>query len=169
MPDDAAPRHDEPRRRSRQAAGILLWRRAGEGVEVLVAHMGGPVFARRTAGAWSVPKGEYADDEEPFAAALREFAEELGQPVPATEFTPLGSVRQSGGKVVTVWAAQGDLDPDTCVSNTFELEWPPRSGRIATYPEVDRVQWMTPDDAKAVVIAAQAELVDRLVAHLAQG
>ena len=160
MPETTRPR------RSTKAAGILLWRRAGDGVEVLVAHMGGPLFARKTVGAWSVPKGEYLDDEEPFAAALREFAEELGQPVPATEFVPLGSVTQGSGKVVTVWAAEGDLDPDTCVSNTFELEWPPRSGRVQTYPEIDRVAWMTPDDARSLVIPAQAELVERLLAHL---
>jgi predicted NUDIX family NTP pyrophosphohydrolase len=116
-----------------------------------------------------VPKGEYLDDEDPFEAALREFAEELGQPVPATEFLPLGSVRQKSGKVVTVWAAEGDLDPDTCVSNTYEAEWPPRSGRIQTFPEIDRVAWMTPEDAKAVVIPAQAELFDRLVAAVGAG
>ncbi|WP_088316936.1 NUDIX domain-containing protein [Kineosporia sp. R_H_3] len=151
----------------RRSAGILLWRRGSGGVEVLVAHMGGPAWARKTVGSWSVPKGEYLDDEDPFAAALREFAEELGQPVPATEFLPLGSVRQKSGKVVTVWAAEGDLDPDTCVSNTYEAEWPPRSGRIQTFPEIDRVAWMTPEEAKAVVIPAQAELFDRLVAALA--
>ena len=154
-------------RRSKRAAGILLWRRTTDGVEVLLAHMGGPAFAKKTVGAWSVPKGEYLDDEEPFDAALREFAEELGQPVPASEFVPLGEVTQANGKVVTAWAAEGDLDPATCVSNTFEMEWPPRSGRVQAFPEVDRVEWMTPDDAKAVVIPAQAELVDRLVALLA--
>jgi predicted NUDIX family NTP pyrophosphohydrolase len=161
---------DKSSRRSKKAAGILLWRRGAEGgLEVLVAHMGGPLFAKKTVGAWSVPKGEYLDDEEPFAAALREFAEELGQPVPATEFTPLGDVTQANGKVVTAWAAQGDLDPDTCVSNTFEMQWPPRSGRMQTFPEIDRVAWMSPDDAKAAVIPAQAELVDRLVAHVSPG
>lgn len=154
-------------RRSKRAAGILLWRRTTDGVEVLLAHMGGPAFAKKTVGAWSVPKGEYLDDEEPFDAALREFAEELGEPVPASEFVPLGEVTQANGKVVTAWAAEGDLDPATCVSNTFEMEWPPRSGRVQAFPEVDRVEWMTPDDAKAVVIPAQAELVDRLVALLA--
>jgi predicted NUDIX family NTP pyrophosphohydrolase len=164
--------------RSKRSAGILLWRRvscavpsdptgataAAGGIEVLLAHMGGPKWAHRDVGAWSVPKGEYAPDEDPFAAALREFAEELGSPVPATEFVALGSVTQASGKLVTAWAAQGDLDPDRCVSNTFELEWPPRSGRIQTFPEIDKVAWMGPDAAKAVVIPAQAELVDRLVA-----
>ena len=150
----------------RRSAGILLWRKGSEGIEVLVAHMGGPVWARRTVGSWSVPKGEYLDDEDPFEAALREFAEELGQPVPATEFLDLGSVRQKSGKVVTVWAAEGDLDPGTCVSNTYEVEWPPRSGRVQTFPEIDRVAWMTPEDARAVVVPAQAELFDRLVAAL---
>lgn len=160
---------DTSSRRSRKAAGILLWRTAGDGVEVLVAHMGGPLFAKRDAGAWSVPKGEYLDDEEPFAAALREFAEELGRPVPSTDFVPLGDVRQANGKVVTAWAAQGDLDPQTCVSNTFEMEWPPRSGRRQSFPEVDRVAWMTPEAAKAALVPAQAELVDRLVAHVTRG
>jgi predicted NUDIX family NTP pyrophosphohydrolase len=154
-------------KRSRRSAGILLWRKAPGGVEVLVAHMGGPQWAGRSVGSWSVPKGEYAPDEDAFAAALREFAEELGQPVPATDFVDLGSVTQAGGKVVTAWAAEGDLDPATAVSNTFEVEWPPRSGRIQSFPEIDRVAWMTPDAAKAVVIPAQAELVDRLLAHLA--
>lgn len=162
---DAAPGTAPVRpRRSKQSAGILLWRKGSGGLEVLVAHMGGPKWRTRTAGAWSVPKGEYHDDEDPFEAALREFAEELGQPVPATAFTDLGSVTQASGKVVRVWAAEGDLDPDTCVSNTFEVEWPPRSGRMQTFPEIDRVAWMTPEAAKEVVIAAQAELVDRLVA-----
>jgi predicted NUDIX family NTP pyrophosphohydrolase len=155
--------------RSKRSAGILLWRNGSDGIEVLVAHMGGPKWATKNAGAWSVPKGEYAPDEDPFAAAVREFAEELGQPVPATAFVALGSVTQASGKVVTAWAAEGDLDPATCVSNTFEVEWPPRSGRVRTFPEIDRVAWMAPDDAKALVIPAQAALVDRLVAHLREG
>ncbi len=162
---------DDGARRSKRSAGILLWRRAasGGGIEVLVAHMGGPEWARRSVGSWSVPKGEYAKDEDPFTAARREFAEELGQPVPATAFTELGSVTQKSGKVVTVWAAEGDLDPATCVSNTFMAEWPPRSGRFQTFPEIDRVAWMTPEEAKAVVIPAQAELFDRLVAAVCAG
>jgi len=150
--------------RNKRSAGILLWRRGSGGIEVLVAHMGGPKWANKHVGSWSVPKGEYTPDEDAFSAAVREFAEELGRPVPATRFLPLGSVTQASGKVVTAWAAEGDLDPATCVSNTFETEWPPRSGRIQTFPEIDKVAWMTPDDAKAVVIPAQAELVDRLVA-----
>jgi predicted NUDIX family NTP pyrophosphohydrolase len=167
-----APAHEQPARprRSRRSAGILLWRRAGDGVEVLVAHMGGPKWAKKTVGSWSVPKGEYGPDEDPFEAACREFAEELGHPVPAgAQFLDLGSVTQASGKVVTVWAVEGDLDPATCVSNTFEVEWPPRSGVVRSYPEIDRVAWMTPDDARAVLIQAQAELVDRLVARVAVG
>lgn len=150
----------------RRSAGILLWRRAGDGLEVLVAHPGGPLWARRTTGAWSVPKGEYGPQDDPFAAAVREFAEELGHPAPADGYVALGSVTQAGGKVVTVWAVEGDLDPATCVSDTFELEWPPRSGIVRSYPEVDRVAWMAPVAAKAALVPAQAELVDRLVAQV---
>lgn len=133
---------------------------------MLLAHPGGPLWARRDAGAWSVPKGEYADDEDPLTAARREFAEELGTAVPASSFVSLGSVTQSGGKVVTVWAAEGDLDPAGCTSNSFELEWPPRSGRRQAFPEVDRVAWMSPQQARVALVAAQAEFVDRLVARL---
>src|SRR3954454_21805194 len=114
----------------RRSAGILLYRLTpGGDCEVLVGHMGGPFWAKKDAGGWSIPKGEYEPGEEAFAVALREFEEELGSPCPASEFTPLGEVRASG-KVLTVWAAEGDLDATTAVSNTFELEWPPRSGRI---------------------------------------
>ena len=140
---------------------MLLYRRAGNGVQVLIGHMGGPFWAKKDAGGWSIPKGEYDDGEEPFAVALREFAEELGSPCPATDFLALGEVRTSG-KVLTVWAAEGDLDAAACVSNTFELEWPPRSGRIQEFPEIDRAEWVPVDEARAKLNPAQAEFLDRL-------
>ena len=114
---------------ARRSAGILLYRRRGDGVEVLLVHPGGPVWARRDAGAWSIPKGEYTEGEDPLAVALREFEEETGQRPPEAGLVALGEVRQRGGKVVSAWAAPGDLDPDAVTSNTFTMEWPPRSGR----------------------------------------
>jgi predicted NUDIX family NTP pyrophosphohydrolase len=148
------------------SAGLLLYRRV-PGLEVLIGHMGGPFWARKDDAAWSVPKGEYEAGEEAFAVALREFEEELGSPVPATDFLPLGEVRQSGGKVLTVWAAEGDLDAAAAVSNTFSLEWPPRSGRIQEFPEIDRAAWMTPDEARSKLVRGQVPLLDRLLAALA--
>jgi predicted NUDIX family NTP pyrophosphohydrolase len=152
----------------RTSAGILLWRRAdGGGVEVLAGHMGGPFWARKDAGAWSIPKGEHGPDEDPLAVARREFEEELGSPVPAVELVPLGSVRQSGGKVLTVWAGEGDLDVATAHSNTFSLEWPPRSGRMQEFPEIDRAEWLTLDVAREKLVRGQVAYLDRLLEHLA--
>ncbi len=145
------------------SAGVLLWRRGAEGVEVLIAHMGGPFWARKDDAAWSLPKGEHGPDEEPLAAALREFAEELGSPVPATDLVPLGTVRQSGGKVLTAWAAEGDLDADAITSGTFSLEWPPRSGRVQEFPEIDRAAWVTVDVARGKLVTGQVPLLDRLL------
>jgi predicted NUDIX family NTP pyrophosphohydrolase len=153
----------------RRSAGILLYRFAGDAAcEVLVGHMGGPFWAKKDAGAWSLPKGEYADGEVPFDVARREFEEELGSPVPATEFVELGEVRQSGGKVLTVWAAEGDLDTATSVSNTFELEWPPKSGRMQEFPEIDRSAWLSLAEAREALVKGQVPLLDRLAAHLGQ-
>jgi predicted NUDIX family NTP pyrophosphohydrolase len=129
---------------------------------VLLVHPGGPFWAKRDDGAWSIPKGEYADDEDPRACALREFEEELGTPLSATELVELGSVKQRNGKVVTAWAAEGDLDPATVRSNTFEMEWPPRSGRTREFPEVDRAAWFGLDEAREKLIPAQSALLDRL-------
>ncbi len=154
---------------ARRSAGILLYRRGAEGVEVLLVHPGGPVWARRDAGAWSIPKGEYGEGEDPLAVALREFEEETGQPPPADGFLALGEVRQKGGKVVSAWAAPGDLDPDAITSNTFTLEWPPRSGTRREFPEVDRAGWFDPATAREKLLPAQAELVDRLLAALGEG
>ena len=151
----------------RTSAGILLHRRGDTGREVLIGHMGGPFWARKDEAAWSLPKGEYGADEDAFDVALREFEEELGSPVPASEFVPLGEIRQSGGKVLTVWAAEGDLDADATNSNTFELEWPPRSGQVQQFPEVDRAAWVTVDVARTKLVKGQVPLLDRLLEVLA--
>ncbi|WP_106537709.1 NUDIX domain-containing protein [Haloactinopolyspora alba] len=146
-----------------RSAGILLFRRTGGDVQVLLGHMGGPFWARRDSGAWSVPKGEYGEDETAQAAARREFAEELGLPVPDGELVELGSVRQSGGKTVTVWALKGDLDPASVTPGTFELEWPRGSGRVQRFPEVDRVEWFTPATAREKIVSGQRPFLDRLL------
>jgi predicted NUDIX family NTP pyrophosphohydrolase len=151
---------------ARRSAGILLYRRRDGAPEVLLVHPGGPFWARKDLGSWSIPKGEYEDGEDPQACALREFEEETGAPLAPAALMELGTVKQSGGKRVTAWAAEGDLDPETVRSNTFALEWPPRSGRMQEFPEVDRAAWFGVDEARQKLIAAQAELVDRLVARL---
>ncbi|MFG1668353.1 NUDIX domain-containing protein [Streptomyces sp. Y7] len=153
--------------RERRSAGLLLFRRTEGGLEVLLGHMGGPFFAGREAGAWTVPKGEYEPDEPAWDAARREFQEELGLPPPDGEALPLGEVRQKGGKIVTVWAVEADLDPATVVPGTFRMEWPPRSGRTQEFPELDRVQWLDLDRAREVVVTAQAAFLDRLAEHSA--
>jgi predicted NUDIX family NTP pyrophosphohydrolase len=150
---------------ARRSAGILLFRRSGEGrLEVLIVHPGGPFWSRRDAGAWSIPKGEVDAGEDERACALRELAEESGTTfAPAEdELTALGEVRQRGGKVVVAWALEGDLDADAIVSSTFELEWPPRSGRVQTFPEVDRAGWFALPEARVKLLPAQAPLLDRL-------
>jgi predicted NUDIX family NTP pyrophosphohydrolase len=134
---------------------------------VLLVHPGGPLWAKRDAGSWSIPKGEYGDDEDPRACALREFEEETGTALPPGELIDLGDIRQKSGKVVTAWAAEGDLDADAVHSNTFSMEWPPRSGRTQDFPEIDRAGWFTPDEAREKLVPAQAELLDRLLERLA--
>lgn len=148
-----------------RSAGLLLFRRTDEGVEVLLGHMGGPFFARRDAGAWTVPKGEYDPAEPAWDAARREFEEELGLPPPEGEAVPLGEVRQSGGKVVTAWAVEADLDPASVVPGTFTMEWPPRSGGTQEFPELDRVAWFPLDRAREVIVSAQTAFLDRLAEH----
>jgi predicted NUDIX family NTP pyrophosphohydrolase len=155
---------------ARMSAGILLYRRTAAGaLEVLLAHMGGPYWAGKDDGAWSIPKGEYDADEPPWDAARREFAEEIGQPAPDGPPLDLGSVTQRNGKVVTAYALEGNLDAETMHSNTFELEWPPRSGRMQTFPEMDRAAWFAPDVARAKAVASQGELILRLEQQLGTG
>jgi predicted NUDIX family NTP pyrophosphohydrolase len=150
---------------SRVSAGVLLFRRRAGGLEVLLAHPGGPFFARRDEGHWTIPKGEVEPDEDLLAVALREFEEETGTPAPTGEPTPLGSIVQKGGKVVHAWAIQGDLDPTAATSNTFELEWPPGSGRRQAFPEVDRVAWFGPPEARRRLKPTQTPFIDRLEAE----
>ena len=152
----------------RRSAGILLYRRRQGALEVLLVHPGGPAWANRDAGAWSIPKGEYGDGEDPRAVALREFEEETGQPPPDGELVALGEIRQRGGKLVTAWATSGDLDPEQLTSNTFKMRWPPRSGQWRTFPEVDRAGWFGAEEARDKLLAAQAELIDRLLGVLAE-
>jgi predicted NUDIX family NTP pyrophosphohydrolase len=147
---------------ARRSAGILLHRMHDGTREVLLVHPGGPFWAKKDLGAWSIPKGEYADGDDPRACALREFAEELGAPPPDGELVPLGEVRQRGGKVVTAWALEGDADAAAIRSNTFTMEWPPRSGTMREFPEVDRAEWFAIPAARERILPAQAELLDRL-------
>lgn len=148
----------------RTSAGILLFRLGAGAPEVLLVHPGGPFWAKKDEGAWSVPKGEYGDGEEALACALRELEEELGT-MPALDaeaLLDLGEVKQKGGKVVRAWAAAADFDPTTLSSNSFELEWPPRSGRRQEFPEVDRAEWFGLGEARRRILAAQSPFLDRL-------
>jgi predicted NUDIX family NTP pyrophosphohydrolase len=144
-----------------QSAGILLFRHSPTGAEVLLVHPGGPFWARRDEGAWSIPKGEHDEGEAAVDAARREFEEETGSPAPE-QLVELGAVRQKSGKHVQAWAGEGDLDADAIRSTNFELEWPPRSGRMQTFPEVDRAGWFDLDEARRKLLPAQVPFVDRL-------
>jgi predicted NUDIX family NTP pyrophosphohydrolase len=146
----------------KQSAGILLYRRSPQGLEVLLVHPGGPLWAKKDDGAWSIPKGEFEEPETPLDAALREFREELGAPPPAGEPESLGTVRQPSGKVVHAWALEGDFDPRALHSNTFSLEWPPRSGRHIEVPEVDRAAWYSMSQASRKILPGQAPLLAAL-------
>jgi predicted NUDIX family NTP pyrophosphohydrolase len=154
---------------AKHSAGVLLYRRRDGGeVEFLLVHPGGPFWRRKDTGAWSIPKGQIEDEEEPRACAIRELEEELG---PALELDPedlveLGSIRQKAGKLVEAWAAEADFDPATLASNTFSMEWPPRSGSEQEFPEVDRAEWFDLEKAREKILPAQAELLDRLVERL---
>ncbi len=149
----------------RRSAGLLLYRRGGRGeLEVLLAHPGGPFFTRRDEGVWTIPKGEHDEDEPALAAAEREFAEEVGLVPPEGDRLDLGEVVQASGKRVRAFAVEGDLDLSGAMSNLFELEWPPRSGRMERFPEVDRVEWFPLEEARRRIKPAQAALFDRLAA-----
>ncbi|HTO83521.1 MAG TPA: NUDIX domain-containing protein [Methylomirabilota bacterium] len=145
----------------KQSAGLLMYRRRGGVVEVFLVHPGGPFWAKKDAAAWSIPKGEFADDEDPLAAAQREFAEETGL-TPSGPFTALTPIKQTGGKTVQAWAVEGDCDPASVRSNTFTMEWPPRSGRRQEFPEVDRAEWFTLDVARNKTHKGQVALINQL-------
>jgi len=152
-----------------RSAGILLYRRREGAVEVLLVHPGGPMWARRDAGAWSIPKGEHGPGEDPLAAARREFEEELGAAPPRDAVVDLGEVRQRSGKRVRAFALAGDLDASAIASNTCEVEWPPGSGRRIEVPEVDRAAWFGLEEARRVVNPAQVALLERLAAAVERG
>jgi len=149
----------------RLSAGVLLYRTRDGVVEVLLAHPGGPFWARKDDGAWSIPKGEYTDGEDPWAAARREFFEELTLPVPDGTRIEFGSLKQPGGKVITAFAVQGDIDVTDARSNTFEMEWPKGSDTMREFPEVDRVGWFTVAQARTKLLKGQRTFLDRLMAH----
>jgi predicted NUDIX family NTP pyrophosphohydrolase len=151
-----------------RSAGILLFRRNGGETEFLLVHPGGPFWARKDAGAWSIPKGQIEAGEEPRACAVRELEEELGAApeIDLEELIELGSIKQRAGKVVEAWAVEAEFDPAALASNTFSMEWPPRSGKQQAFPEVDRAEWFAPAAAREKILPAQAELLDRLLEHL---
>ena len=150
----------------RRSAGLLVHRERNGEREVLLVHPGGPMWAKRDLGAWSIPKGEYEPGEDPLTAARREFEEELGTAAPDAQPTDLGEVKQKSGKIVSAWAVAGDLDVTEITSNTVEVQWPPRSGKMLEIPEVDRAEWFGLQPAREKINAAQAELLDRLAAIL---
>jgi predicted NUDIX family NTP pyrophosphohydrolase len=153
-------------KRGRTSAGILLWRERAGGIEVLLAHQGGPFWVKKDLGHWTVPKGEIEPGEERLAVARREFLEETGHAVPDGPAIELGEITQKSGKVVVAWAVRGDLDPSLAFSNTYDLEWPPRSGRIQSFPEIDRVDWFGLEEAARRLKAAQVPFLERLQAGL---
>jgi predicted NUDIX family NTP pyrophosphohydrolase len=150
---------------AKRSAGLLVYRRNGDTLEVFLVHPGGPYWAKKDLGVWSIPKGEYHDEEAPLEAAKREFQEETGF-VPSGEFMSLGEVTQPGGKLVQAWAFEGNYDPSKLKSNTFLMEWPPRSGKKITVPEVDRGAWFTIEEARKRLLRGQVPFLDRLVEKL---
>jgi predicted NUDIX family NTP pyrophosphohydrolase len=151
---------------AKRSAGILMYRGSGSALEVLLVHPGGPFWAKKDLGAWSIPKGEYEEGEDPLAVAKREFEEELGSPPPEGEYHSLGEIKQTSRKVVAAFAVEGDFDPARLASNPFEMEWPPKSGRRQSFPEVDRAAWFTSEDARTKILPGQAPFIDRLLARL---
>lgn len=154
---------------TKRSAGILLFRRNGGEPEFLLIHPGGPFWAKKDEGAWSIPKGQIENEEEPRACAVRELEEELGAAAPALDpdqLIELGAIRQRAGKVVEAWAAEAEFDPAALASNTFEMEWPPRSGNQREFPEVDRAEWFDLQTAREKILPAQSELLDRLLERI---
>ena len=151
------------------SAGLLLYRFVDDDLEVLIGHPGGPFWARKDDGAWSIPKGEYGEGEDPWTVAQREFEEEVGKKPPSGPRTDFEPVRQPSGKVITAFAVRGDLDLDGTFSNTFELEWPKGSGNVREYPEIDRVGWFSVAAARSKLLKGQQPLLDRLLAALEGG
>jgi predicted NUDIX family NTP pyrophosphohydrolase len=149
-----------------QSAGILLYRKRGDGIEVFIAHHGGPYHAKKDDGDWSIPKGLLDQGESAIEAAFREFKEEVGQDIPRDDGIELTPVHRHDGKTIFAWAVEGEADPDKVVSNTTEIEWPPRSGKKITIPEVDRAEWFTPEGARRKLHPAQVPFVDELLARL---
>jgi len=147
----------------KKSAGLLLYRMDKDVIEVLLVHPGGPFWRNKDEGAWTVPKGEFTDDEQPLAAAKREFKEETGSSPPSGEYLPLTPIKQKNGKIVHAWAVEGDFDPATLDSNTFEQEWPPRSNRMQSFPEVDRAEWFAPEVAKKKMLFGQQSFIDELL------
>lgn len=153
---------------AKRSAGLIVYRRRGDGVEVFLVHPGGPFWVKKDEGSWSIPKGEYEEGEESLDVARREFFEETGFEVNG-EFLAVGQVKQAGGKVVTAWAVEGDFDPASLRSNTFEMEWPPGSGRMQRFPEVDRGGWFSVDAAREKILESQVPLLDRLCTVVGSG
>jgi predicted NUDIX family NTP pyrophosphohydrolase len=153
---------------SRQSAGIVIYRRRAAAIEVLLVHPGGPYWSKKDAGAWSIPKGEFGADETPPVAARREFIEEIGRD-PGAGLVALGAFVQSRAKTVHAFAVEGDVDPEAVTSNTFELEWPPRSGKMQSFPEIDRAAWFTLDEARVRIVAGQRPILDALAAAARRG
>jgi predicted NUDIX family NTP pyrophosphohydrolase len=151
---------------AKQSAGILLYRGRGPALRLMLVHPGGPFWAKKDGGAWSIPKGEYEEGDDPLLVASREFEEELGSPAPAGDAIELGDLVQPSRKVVTAFALEGDFDPSRLKSNLFELEWPPKSGRLQSFPEVDRAEWFTVEEARDKILPGQRPFIDRLLERL---
>jgi predicted NUDIX family NTP pyrophosphohydrolase len=152
----------------KRSAGILLFRGRGPALRLLLVHPGGPFWAKKDLGAWSIPKGEYQEGQDPLAVARREFEEELGEPEPAGDAIELGELVQPSRKIITAFAIEGDFDPSGLKSNLFEMEWPPKSGLLQSFPEVDRAQWFTLDEACEKILPGQRPFIDRLLERLGQ-
>lgn len=148
---------------SKQSAGILLYRNNNQQTEFFLVHPGGPFFKNKDAGSWSIPKGEFLDDEDPLLAAKREFEEEIGRQLIGDNFIKLSPIRQKSGKTVHAWALEGDIDADSIVSNTFEIEWPPKSGKLSSFAEIDRGGWFEVEEAKVKINPAQVALIEELL------